>query len=225
MATTSPSSPSPFRRDPPPPSHAHRFAARSVRVFHAYANWLVGISWKRFIVLSILLLIIAGVLQNLPPFTWRVSETVEHLPPLPPKTPRPAIALDKPVHYDVTIDSSGIRIRPVDASKAASAAGSASAVASAASGAEADADPDAMPAAASGAASSAAASQIGCASSPARMETPAASPPAPSAAPSASAIQAALALWTLAAWLPWRGVRGSVAVIASVLGLGNPHIH
>ncbi len=68
---------------PSPPSHAQRFAAATVRGFHAYANWLVGISWKRFIVLSLLLMIIAGVLQNVPPFTWRVSETVETLPPLP----------------------------------------------------------------------------------------------------------------------------------------------
>ncbi len=104
-----------------PPSHAQRFAAWSVRTFHAYANWLVGISWKRFIVLSILLMIISGVLQNLPPFTWRISETVEHLPPRPPRPPKPAVALDKPVHYDVTIDDRGIRIRPVG-EKAASAA-------------------------------------------------------------------------------------------------------
>ena len=48
--------------------HAQRFAAWAVRTFHAYANWLVGISWKRFIVLSILLMIIAGVLQNVPPW-------------------------------------------------------------------------------------------------------------------------------------------------------------
>ena len=68
-----------------PPSHAQRFAAWAVRTFHAYANWLVGISWKRFIALSILLLITAGILQNLPPFTWRVSETIENLPPRPPK--------------------------------------------------------------------------------------------------------------------------------------------
>ncbi len=128
-----------------PPSHAQRFAAWAVRTFHAYANWLVGISWKRFIVLSILLLITAGILQNLPPFTWRVSETIESLPPRPPKAPRPpkpAVALDKPVHYDVTIDSNGIRIRPAGekaASSAASAAASASTSAVAAASAAASA--------------------------------------------------------------------------------------
>jgi hypothetical protein len=31
-----------------------------MQAFHRYANWLVGISWKRFIVLSILLMIVAA---------------------------------------------------------------------------------------------------------------------------------------------------------------------
>ena len=126
-------------RDQPPPSHAQRFAGWAVRTFHAYANWLVGISWKRFIVLSILLMIIAGVLQNIPPFTWKVSETVEILPPREPKSPKPAVASDKPVHYDVTIDDKGIRIRPAGTKAASSAASAATAAASAASAASAGA--------------------------------------------------------------------------------------
>ncbi|HMN77222.1 MAG TPA: sensor histidine kinase [Burkholderiaceae bacterium] len=125
-------------RTNPPPSHAQRFAAWAVRAFHAYANWLVGISWKRFIVLSILLMIISGVLQNLPPFTWRISETVETVPPRPPKPPKPAVAFDKPVHYDVTIDQGGIRIRPAG-EKAAGGAASAAAAAASVSAAAADA--------------------------------------------------------------------------------------
>lgn len=118
----------------PQPSHAQRFAAWAVRSFHAYANWLVGISWKRFIVLSILLMIISGLLQELPPFTWRVSETIETLPPRapkPPKPPKPDVASNKPVHYDVTIDSHGIRIRPATEKAASSAASAAAAAASA----------------------------------------------------------------------------------------------
>ena len=31
-----------------------RFAAACVRGFHRYANWLIGISWRRFILLSLL---------------------------------------------------------------------------------------------------------------------------------------------------------------------------
>ena len=119
------------------PSHAQRFAAWAVRVFHAYANWLVSISWKRFIVLSILLMIIAGVLQNVPPFNWRVSETIETLPPRPPKPPAP-VKPKKPVSYGVTIDDKGIRIFPAgEVSSGAAASAPAAAAASAASAAAA----------------------------------------------------------------------------------------
>src|SRR5205823_615707 len=45
------------------------------RAFRRYAAWLVAISWKRFILLSVLLLIIAGVASEIPPFTWRIMET------------------------------------------------------------------------------------------------------------------------------------------------------
>jgi hypothetical protein len=51
-----------------------RFAAAIARAFRRYAAWLVAISWKRFILLSVLLLIIAGVASEIPPFTWPVME-------------------------------------------------------------------------------------------------------------------------------------------------------
>ncbi len=50
------------------------------RGFHTYANWLVAISWKRFIVLSILLLIITSILSEIPPFNWTISQTVTDVP-------------------------------------------------------------------------------------------------------------------------------------------------
>ncbi len=50
------------------------------RGFHAYANWLVAITWKRFIVLSILLLIVTAILGELPPFSWTISQTVTDVP-------------------------------------------------------------------------------------------------------------------------------------------------
>jgi sensor histidine kinase YesM len=53
-----------------------RFAAVIAGVFRRYATWLVAISWKRFILLSVLLLIIAGVLSEIPPFTWPIMEAV-----------------------------------------------------------------------------------------------------------------------------------------------------
>ncbi|MDN8823217.1 hypothetical protein Q0M41_14310, partial [Staphylococcus aureus] len=54
-----------------------RFATAAVRYFHVYAGWLVSISWKRFVLLSLALLFGVNVLKNLPPFTWHISETVE----------------------------------------------------------------------------------------------------------------------------------------------------
>ena len=88
----------------PPPSIT--WAARLaplVRAFHAYAGWLVSISWKRFILLSILLMIVVGVVHDMPPFTWTVSERIETIkpravvapsPPKPPKAPKPTTTTD-----------------------------------------------------------------------------------------------------------------------------------
>ncbi len=53
-----------------------RLSAAFLRGFHAYASWLVSISWKRFTVLAVLLLVFSAVLQSLPPFSWRVVETI-----------------------------------------------------------------------------------------------------------------------------------------------------
>jgi len=101
-------------------SRWQRFAAASVRAFHAYAGWLVGISWWRFALLSILLLIISGILQHIPPFSWRVSQTVtvdEKERPAKPKSATVRISKDKPSDkssesYEITIDKSGVRITP-----------------------------------------------------------------------------------------------------------------
>ena len=74
------------------------FSAACVRGFHSYANWLVGISWLRFVLLSALLLVAVGILQNIPPFRWKYTETVsstsdEHAtPPRPPAVSKPSAA-------------------------------------------------------------------------------------------------------------------------------------
>jgi hypothetical protein len=124
-----------------------------VGLFRAYANWLVGISWKRFVVLSILLLILSGLLQNVPPFSWSVTEdvtpaqrsTLPSIPkvPTPPKPPSaksgPSSDVSKDDDVVISIDKDSVRIgprRPSAASAASAAASSASgAAASAASGA------------------------------------------------------------------------------------------
>ncbi|MBL8275158.1 MAG: sensor histidine kinase [Pelomonas sp.] len=122
-----------------------RFSAAAVRYFHAYAGWLVGISWRRFVLLSLALLIGVNVLKNLPPFTWRISEQVEEhdhgavrrqakLEADAKKAAEQARRAvdkaadkvgkkfgDKGFHYEVKVDERGIRIQPVPAASAASA--------------------------------------------------------------------------------------------------------
>src|SRR5688572_11509407 len=68
--------------------------------YRSYAAWLVGVSWKRFLVLSVLLMIIAGVLSNLPPFTWRIGSS--GVPP----AESPAVE-----HEEAPEDSLGAEIR------------------------------------------------------------------------------------------------------------------
>ncbi|HEY6132715.1 MAG TPA: histidine kinase [Rubrivivax sp.] len=138
-----------------PADAASRWRARAaplVRAFHRYANWLVSISWKRFAVLSVLLVASAAILQNLPPFSWKVTETetpgserVVQAPkaPVPPKPPR--IRIEKPAPagsgagggISITIDEKGVRITPrASADGAASAASAASAPRAGASAAD-----------------------------------------------------------------------------------------
>jgi hypothetical protein len=102
-----------------------------VRGFHTYATWLVGITWKRFIVLSLLLMILAAILQSMPPFSWTMREVIEeHVstpPPAPPSppTPRTPRGNGEPVirietspkgsdeatkGVDIRIDSQGVRV-------------------------------------------------------------------------------------------------------------------
>ena len=96
---------------PPAISNRHRFVDAAVRGYHAYANWLVGISWKRFFVLAVLLMIVASVVQSLPPFASKVIEIRDlNDGPTPPKAPKPPSVLRIP--GGVTIDKSGVRIEP-----------------------------------------------------------------------------------------------------------------
>jgi signal transduction histidine kinase len=119
-----------------------RFSAAAVRAFHAYAGWLVGISWKRFALLAVALMFGVNVLKNLPPFTWHISETVEEhdhgsaarqakLEAQAKKAIEQARkaadkeakkAGDKGIHYEIKVDERGVRIQPVQAASAASAA-------------------------------------------------------------------------------------------------------
>lgn len=108
-----------------PPTAWQRFAAASVRGFHAYGTWLAGISWWRFILLSLALLIGAGIVSSLPPFSWKYTETVvvdsppaAHRTPTPPTPPAPpvihlgpGVAADGAQRgVDISIGANGIRI-------------------------------------------------------------------------------------------------------------------
>ena len=89
----------------PWPQRWQRFSAGSVVAFHRYANWLIGITWRRFVVLSVLLMIISGLVQNIPPFSWTYRSTV--------RLPAPAVTLEisapppaAPVAADATATAS-----------------------------------------------------------------------------------------------------------------------
>ncbi|HEY9106133.1 MAG TPA: histidine kinase [Roseateles sp.] len=114
-----------------------RFSAVALRYFHAYAGWLVGISWKRFALLSVALLIGVNVLKDLPPFTWRISEQVEEhdhgdsarrqaqarkAAEKARKAAEEVKQAAKKVPYELKVDERGVHIRPVRPASAASAA-------------------------------------------------------------------------------------------------------
>src|SRR3954467_2567605 len=79
-------------------STARQFGSDMAALYRRYATWLVSITWKRFLVLSILLLIVAGILSHLPPFTWDIA------------TPSSRGPTSRSV--DITVDDSGVRIKP-----------------------------------------------------------------------------------------------------------------
>ena len=81
------------------------FGAGMAVMYRRYAEWLVSISWKRFIVLSILLMIVAGVASNLPPFNWDIATRTV---PVKEKS-KPAKAARGDV--DVSISPHGITIQ------------------------------------------------------------------------------------------------------------------
>ena len=137
----------------PPESGRQRFVAGTVRLFHAYGNWLVGITWKRFFLLSVLLLISAAILSKLPPFSLPIGGSDEVTitpprapkPPVPPKTGahEPVVKIEtkdsKGRDVKISIDKDGVRITPRGRSPAAAAASASAASAAASDGAAASA--------------------------------------------------------------------------------------
>lgn len=95
-----------------------RFSSACRRAFHAYAGWLVSITWWRFFWLSLLLLIGMGILHDLPPFSWTYSEVVsdvgssKKLSKRPSRWHAPGIQIDKAGKggVDISIDERGVHI-------------------------------------------------------------------------------------------------------------------
>src|SRR5437762_3897444 len=79
-------------------STAREFGSGMPALYRRYAMWLVSITWKRFFVLSILLLIVCGILSNLPPFNWDIATRSSRVP--------------SSRSVDITVDDSGVRIKP-----------------------------------------------------------------------------------------------------------------
>ncbi len=94
-----------------------RFSERFLKLFHAYAGWLVSITWGRFFFLALVLIISMGIIHDLPPLNWTYNEVVES-EVSPPKPPRPPVELkrqkkiisDKGDGVNISIDERGVHI-------------------------------------------------------------------------------------------------------------------
>lgn len=95
-----------------------RFYNACLTAFHGYARWLVGISWKRFFGLSLLLIIAMGILHDVPPLSWTYT-VVDTRPrsvvkaPTPPLPPKPGASLKEKGGkdaVDISIDDHGVHI-------------------------------------------------------------------------------------------------------------------
>ena len=89
---------SPSYNAPTPQERWQKFSAATVRAFHRYATWLVSLSWWRFGWYALLLIIVTGLIQKLPPFSMTYVETIvdsathrkaraKTTPPAPPAAP------------------------------------------------------------------------------------------------------------------------------------------
>ncbi len=99
------------------------------RAFHAYARWLVSISWKRFFLLSLLLVISMAILHDVPPLSWTYTETVVDTAPakrskkFSSRIHAPATKGSGTEGVDISIDERGVHIttRPAPSRVPASA--------------------------------------------------------------------------------------------------------
>jgi predicted nucleic acid-binding Zn-ribbon protein len=133
-APATPPTPAPPPSTPPQRPARNAFTAGLVSLFHQYGNWLVSITWTRFLLLAILLLILTAIVQRLPPFSYTIGGVASDTPPVvvrpphpptpptPPVPPRssrerePAVKIEKKNSRGqdvvISIDREGVRITP-----------------------------------------------------------------------------------------------------------------
>ncbi len=100
--------------------HWHTLRVGAVRYFHAYGNWLVSISWWRFFLISVLVLILAGItssfLDNISVHQQRREGVVKKVKPTP-SPQAPATDASTPAargKVSVQIDETGVHISAQD---------------------------------------------------------------------------------------------------------------
>ena len=164
--TMPPQPPQPPRPPFPPDHWWPRLTAEAIRLFHAYGNWLVGITWTKFILLSILLLVASLVLSDIAESgSGATSEEVTVTPavPMPPALPAPVAPVapvaptgtsakhlptaptgkssDDDQEVTISINKNGVRISPSHSTKATAAASAPAGTAASAASASAASAP------------------------------------------------------------------------------------
>ncbi|MGH8674941.1 MAG: hypothetical protein ACREVG_11590, partial [Burkholderiales bacterium] len=102
MSATGPIPPQPLG-----PSGWERFSRAAASGFQRYAKWLVTISWKKFFLLSILLLVCAGILGDSVRYTSNVYEAA---PAKKTSAAKLKKLKEKYRDVDVRIDENGVHI-------------------------------------------------------------------------------------------------------------------
>ncbi len=117
--------------NPTKPSRWANAYSAWLKFYHAYAGWLVSISWWRFFGLALVLLIAMGILHDIPPLSWTYSEVVAETdaPRYSRKskpTPKPSADRKKSADgVDISIDEHGVHITTKAAAPALPASDSA----------------------------------------------------------------------------------------------------
>ena len=94
-----------------------RLTDRFLKVFHAYAGWLVSMTWRRFFLLALALIVSMAIVHDVPPLSWTYNEVLE--PETSPSTP-PRAQRDLQRHkktnkdnadgVNISIDEDGVHI-------------------------------------------------------------------------------------------------------------------